>query len=84
MEDRSERDAIAWRDRLERDRSQATLAAFEAWRADPANAHAFEQQTRLGERLPESAFKAERPRRAGRERTGTWSPSPRRRRRASC
>lgn len=48
IDERVEQEAIAWRDRLAKDRSASTKAAFEAWRgADPRHANAYDQQERL-------------------------------------
>lgn len=48
MDDDIELQALAWRDRLEDDRSAATRRAFEAWRAaDARHAEAFDQQGQL-------------------------------------
>jgi transmembrane sensor len=48
IDERAEQEAIAWRDRLAKDRSAETRTAFETWRAgDPRHADAYKQQARL-------------------------------------
>lgn len=59
---RARREALDWDDRLKRDRSPATRAAFEAWlAADPANRHEFAQLDVLDDLLGRAGVRSRWP-----------------------